>query len=227
MVGIIGAMSIEVDALKAAMTDKKTENISGIEFVSGKLYGREAVVAQSGIGKVFAAICAQTMILRYNVDILINTGVAGTLSAKLSINDIAVSSDCVQHDMDTSALGDEVGLISGINIVNIPADKQLCDDVCDAAESLGFVAQAGTIASGDSFISSNDKKKYIAETFSAIACEMEGAAIAQVCFVNKVRYVVIRAISDSADGEAEMSYDEFSKIAAERSAKVVKKILEG
>ena len=227
MIGIIGAMSIEVDALKAAMTDKKTENISGIEFVSGTLYGRSAVVAQSGIGKVFAAICAQTMILKYNVDTLINTGVAGTLTSELSVNDIAVSADCVQHDMDTSALGDEVGLISGINIVNIPADTVLCDKVCAAARSLGFHAISGTIASGDCFVSSNDKKKYITDNFSAIACEMEGAAIAQVCFVNNVRYVIIRAISDSADGEADLSYDEFSKIAAERSAKVVRKILEG
>ncbi|MBQ8140669.1 MAG: 5'-methylthioadenosine/adenosylhomocysteine nucleosidase [Clostridia bacterium] len=227
MVGIIGAMKIEVDTLKKAMTEKNTETVSGIEFVSGKLYGRDAVVAQSGIGKVFAAVCAQTMILRYGVDTVINTGVAGTLTAKLSINDIAVSSACVQHDMDTSALGDEVGLISGINIVNIPADEKLCGCVCGAATRLGLKAEAGVIASGDCFVSSAEKKKYISDTFGAIACEMEGAAIAQVCFVNEVPYVVIRAISDSADGDADMDYGEFSKIAAAHSAQVVRLLLEG
>lgn len=226
MIGIIGAMKIEVEALKAAMTDKKTEKISGIEFVSGKLYGKEAVVAQCGIGKVFAAICAQTMILKYGVDTVINTGVAGTLSGELGIADIAVSSACVQHDMDTSPLGDPVGLISGINIIEIPASRKLYDAVCASAGLLGINAKTGIIASGDCFVSSADKKKYISETFEAIACEMEGASVAQVCYVNGVDYVVIRAISDSADGSAEMDYGEFCKIAADKSAKVVKSVLE-
>lgn len=226
MIGIIGAMKIEVDTLKAAMTDKVTEKISGIEFVSGKLYGKEAVVAQCGIGKVFAAICAQTMILKYRVDTVINTGVAGTLSGELGIADIAVSSACVQHDMDTSPLGDPVGLISGINIIEIPASGELCELVCREAERLSINAKAGVIASGDCFVSSAEKKRYISENFSAIACEMEGASIAQVCYVNGVDFAVIRAISDSADGSAEMDYGEFSKIAADKSAKVVKAVLE-
>lgn len=225
MIGIIGAMRIEVEALWADMTDKKSENISGIDFVSGKLYGVDAVVAQCGIGKVFAATCAQTMVLCYGVDTIINTGVAGTLSSELSVGDIAVSSACVQHDMDTSPLGDPVGLISGINIVEIPADLSLCDKVCRAARSLGINCRAGVIASGDCFVSSKDKKKYIVDTFLALACEMEGAAIAQVCYINNVNFVVIRAISDSADGSAEMDYSEFSKLAAARSAKVVKILL--
>ena len=226
MIGIIGAMKIEVEALKAAMTETKAEQISGIEFVSGKLYGKDAVVAQCGIGKVFAAICAQTMIIRYNVDIVINTGVAGTLSGELGIADIAVSSACVQHDMDTSPLGDPVGLISGINIIELPADADLCALVCRVADSLGIKSKAGIIASGDCFVSSAEKKRYISDTFGAIACEMEGAAIAHVCYVNGVRAVVIRAISDSADGSAEMDYGEFCKIAADKSAKVVKALLE-
>lgn len=226
MIGIIGAMRIEVETLWAAMTDKKYDNISGIEFVRGKLYGTDAVVAQCGIGKVFAATCAQTMILRYGVDTVINTGVAGTLSGELGVGDIAVSSSCVQHDMDTSPLGDPVGLISGINIVEIPADTALCEKVLRAAASLGINCRAGVIASGDCFVSSKDKKKYITDTFGALACEMEGAAIAQVCYINKVRFVVIRAISDSADGSADMDYSEFSKLAAERSSNVVKLLLE-
>lgn len=224
MIGIIGAMKIEVDSLKAAMTETAIENISGIEFVSGKLYGKDAVVAQCGIGKVFAALCAQTMILRYKVDALINTGVGGTLCGELSIGDVAVSTACVQHDMDTSALGDPVGLISGINVVELPADKVLCDKICCAAAELGINHRTGIIASGDCFVSGAEKKRFISDTFGAIACEMEGAAIAQVCFVNKVPFAVVRAISDSADGSAEMDYGEFSKLAAENSAKVIKLI---
>ena len=135
--GIIGAMSVEVEALKAEMTDKATETVSGIEFVSGKLCGKEVVVAQCGVGKVFAALCAQTMILKYGVDRVINTGVAGSLSDKLAILDVAVATEVVQHDMDTSPLGDPVGLISGINIVKIPACKSLCDEIAEAAEANG------------------------------------------------------------------------------------------
>ena len=226
MTGIIGAMKIEVEALVASMTDKRSETVSGIEFFVGKLCGKDTVVAQCGIGKVFAALCAQTMILRYGVDTVINTGVGGTLSRGLGICDIAVSSACVQHDMDTSALGDPVGLISGINVIELPADKALCDTVCSAAKALGINAVAGIIASGDCFISSPEKKKYICDTFGAVACEMEGAAIAQVCYVNGVRFVVIKAISDSADGSADMDYGEFSRLAADNSAKVVKKVIE-
>ncbi len=225
MIGIIGAMTVEVEALKAEMSDKETETISGIEFVRGRLCGREVVVAQCGIGKVFAALCAQTMILRYNTDIIINTGVAGTLTDELSIGDIAVSTACVQHDMDTSPLGDPVGLLSGINIVEIPADSELCEAVRAAAEELGINTRRGIIASGDCFVSSAEKKKYIVENFGAISCEMEGGAIAHVCYVNKVKYVVIRSISDSADGSAHMVYSEFVKLAADRSSRVVKGLL--
>lgn len=225
MIGIIGAMKIEVERLTSDMTDAKTECISGIEFVSGKLCGRDVVVAQCGIGKVFAALCAQTMIIKYGVDTVINTGVAGTLSADLGIGDVAVSSACVQHDMDTSPLGDPVGLISGINIIEIPADVQLCDKICSAAVELGIKSKAGVIASGDCFVSDAGKKKYITDTFGAIACEMEGAAIAQVCYVNRVKFAVIRAISDNADGSADMDYGEFSRIAAKNSADMVEAFL--
>jgi adenosylhomocysteine nucleosidase len=166
------------------------------------------------------------MIVKYGVERLINTGVGGAISNELNITDIAISNFVVQHDMDTSALGDPVGLISGINIIEIPASKKLCETVCRAAEKLSIKAKSGIIASGDCFVSSAEKKRYISDNFSAIACEMEGASIAQVCYVNGVEFVVIRAISDSADGSAEMDYGEFSKIAADKSAKVVKAVLE-
>ena len=202
LTGIIGAMQVEIDALKKMITDPVVEEISGVEMVRGTLGGQEVVVAQCGIGKVFAALCAQTMILRYGVDRVINIGVAGTLSPKLGLLDIAVSDGLVQHDMDTSPLGDPVGMISGINIVRIPASQTLANDLTEAAERLGLCAYRGVIASGDQFIADEGKKTYIRDTFDAVACEMEGAAIGQVCFVNGVDFVVLRCISDNASSEA-------------------------
>jgi adenosylhomocysteine nucleosidase len=226
MIGIIGAMSAEVEALKAKIENAKTEKISGAEFVSGRLAGKDVVVAQCGIGKVFAAICAQTMILRYGATTLINTGVAGTLSDKIGILDFAISSGVVQHDMDTTAIGDAPGLISGINIVEIPAAKALCDTVVSTAIEQGNRAIAGIVASGDQFINNASRKAFIRDTFGAVCCEMEGAAIGQVCYVNGVDFVIIRCISDNASGEAEMEYPEMVKIAAVKSQQLVEAILE-
>ena len=226
MIGIIGAMSAEVEALKAKIENAKTEKISGAEFVSGKLSGKDVVVAQCGIGKVFAAICAQTMILHYGATTLINTGVAGTLSDETGILDFAISSGVVQHDMDTIAIGDAPGLISGINIVEIPAAKSLCETVVSTAVEQGNRAIAGIVASGDQFINNASRKAFIRDTFGAVCCEMEGAAIGQVCYVNGVDFVIIRCISDNASGEAEMEYPEMVKIAAVKSQQLVEAILE-
>ncbi|MBQ9121786.1 MAG: 5'-methylthioadenosine/adenosylhomocysteine nucleosidase [Clostridia bacterium] len=221
MIGIIGAMSVEMEKL-ISLTEKKEETIVGsIRFTKGILFGTEAVLATCGIGKVFAGICTQTMILTFHTELIINVGVGGTLTDKLSVTDIAIADALVQHDMDTSPLGDPVGLISGINIVEIPCDKELSELLCRAAESLGIRTLRGVIASGDQFIASGEQKERITSTFGAIACEMEGAAIGQVCYVNKVRVAVVRAISDSADGSANLSYGEFTQVAAENSARVL------
>ena len=134
MTGIIGAMSIEINALNAEMENREERIVSGIKFTCGTLRGREVVTAVCGIGKVFAAMCAQTMILLYSPDRIINTGVAGSLSAELGIGDIAVSDYVIEHDMDTSPLGDPVGMISGINIVDIPADEKLAQSICESAQ---------------------------------------------------------------------------------------------
>ncbi len=225
MVGIIGAMSAEVEALKAKIENKRVEVISGVEFVSGKLFGKDAVVVQCGIGKVFAAISAQTMILRYGASAIINTGVAGTLSDKIGILDFAISTAVVQHDMDTTAIGDAPGLISGINVVEIPASRALCERIVELAREQGNLAIGGVVASGDQFINNAERKAFIRDTFGAIACEMEGAAIGQVCYVNGVDFAVIRCISDNASGEAEMEYPEMVKIAAIKSQQLVEAII--
>ena len=225
--GIIAAMKIEAELIEAAMTDIVRETCGSIEYCLGKIGTADIVLAICGIGKVFAAICAQTMIVKYAPDAVINTGVGGTLTKKLSVGDVAVSSAMVQHDMDTSALGDPVGLISGINIVEIPADAALAEKISAIVKSMGINTVIGTIATGDQFIGNPETKKRIVDTFGAIACEMEGAAIGQVCYVNKVPFAVIRAISDDADGGACEDYPAFAKMAAKNSAKAVIELANG
>ena len=226
MIGIIGAMDVEVENLKAKIENKKIESFSGIEFVSGKMFGKDVVVAKCGIGKVFASICAEAMILKYEPDYIINTGVAGTLTCELSIGDVAISENLCQHDMDTSPIGDPKGLLSGINIINIPADEYLVNLAETVIKEQNINCKKGIIASGDQFIASKEQKDFIVSEFNAIACEMEGASIGHVCYVNKVKFLVLRAISDSADNSSHMDYPTFLKMASENSTKVTMGLIE-
>lgn len=224
--GIIAAMEAEAEPLIAEMTEKQEETVSGITFTKGKLYGHTVVVAVCGIGKVFAALCAQSMILRFAPALIINTGVAGSLSTALKIGDLAIGEKVVQHDMDTSPLGDPKGLISGINEIYLPCDKTLVEKLVAAAEKIGVAAKTGIIASGDQFVDDPARKQVIRDAFGAIACEMEGAAIGQVCFVNKVPFAVVRAISDDAAGQASMEYPKFVELAAGRSVALLCSMIE-
>lgn len=221
MIGIIGAMEVEIEGIRSKMTDKKEITVSGVRYVSGMLGGNEVVTAVCGIGKVFAAICTQTMILKFAPSVIVNTGVAGSLSAELNVCDIAVADKVVQHDMDTSPLGDPKGLVSGINVIYFEADKDVAALLSSVVKENGINTVSGTIASGDQFIASKEVKNRIVSDFGAIACEMEGAAIGHVCYVNKVPFAVLRAISDKADGVADMDYPSFCKLAAENYVKVV------
>lgn len=221
MIGIICAMKIEADAIRASLTDTRTEVVSGVEFTVGKRYGKEIVLAVCGIGKVFAAICTEAMILRFAPTLILNSGVAGTLTEALSIGDIAIAKNLVQHDMDTSPLGDPVGLVSGINKIYFDADEAAVAAFAKATASVGVNSVIGTIASGDQFMSDTAKKNAIRDRFGAIACEMEGAAIAHVAYVNNVPFAVLRAISDSASGDAQMEYPKFVAMAAERSHAII------
>ena len=225
-IGVIAAMQIEIDALKEKLEDAKVETFSGIEFVSGTLYKKNVVCAKCGIGKVFAALCTQTMILKYKPDLIVNTGVAGGLAEGLSILDIVVCESCVQHDMDTSPLGDPVGLISGINIVNIPANEEICETLCKSVEAIGIKCQRGVIATGDQFVATEEKREFLKSTFNAAACEMEGASVGHVCYVNEVPFGIVRAISDGGDSAAEMDYPTFAALAAENSVRAMEKFIE-
>ncbi len=225
-IGIIGAMADEVGAIIARLDGRQTETISGVEFSTGILFGKRVVVAKCGIGKVFAAICTEVMILKYAPKLIVNTGVGGALDKELKPLDIVFATGLVQHDMDTSALGDPVGLVSGINKVYFYTDPIAVSVLTAAADELGVTYKIGTIASGDKFIAERADKERIAETFGAISCEMEGAAVAHTAFVNDTHFVVVRAISDSADGEASMDYQAFLKRATEISTKLTLALVE-
>ena len=216
-IAIIGAMEPEVLGLISEMGEHTTECVSGIEVHLGKIYGKTVAVARCGIGKVFAALCAEVLILKYSPSLLINTGVGGGLARDLKTGDIIVATDLCQHDMDTSAIGDPVGLVSGINKIYFEADKRALEILLNAAKGLELTARAGRVATGDKFIASKEEKTRITSLFDADACEMEGCAIAQAAFVNQTPFAVVRAISDSADGEATMDYPTFMPIAARNS----------
>lgn len=218
MIGIIGAMDVEIDRITAQMTNKSVKKIGGVTYTEGDIGGKRAVAAVCGIGKVFAAICAQTMILKYAPEVIINTGVAGTLTKELNILDTVVASALVQHDMDTTYFGDPRGMISGINKVEFECDETWAEKICANINSKYI---RGIIASGDCFVADEEKKKDIRDTFNAVCCEMEGAAIAHVCYVNNVSCCVVRTISDGADGDREMSYEAFCEKAAEKSAQII------
>lgn len=224
LIGIIGAMDIEVDGIVASMKNTTIKEISGIKFVKGTLNNKDVVVAKCGIGKVFAAICAQTMILEYKPSVIINSGVAGSLSTDLKILDVAIAKKVVQHDMDTSAIGDPKGLISGINVIYIDTDEEIVNTLKNACNSVKCGTMLGTIASGDKFIAEKSDKEFIKNEFGAIACEMEGASIGQVCYVNGIPFGIIRAISDGEG--AQMDYASFAKLAAKQSIEIVKKFIE-
>ena len=219
-IGILGAMDSEVEALISMLEDKREETVGSIKFHTGTLVGKSVVIAKCGIGKVFAALAAQAMIITYAPKLLVNTGVGGALASGISVCDVVVADKLVQHDMDTSPLGDPKGLISGINMIYFEADKRAVELVQRACSSLGINCHSGTIASGDIFVSTSEQKRSINEEFGASVCEMEGAAIAQVAYVNATPCCVIRAISDSADEGSSMDYMQFLPIAVKNSTKI-------
>ena len=224
-IGIIGAMEVEVNDLVSRLENRKCETVSGIDFHTGKLLGKEVAIAKCGIGKVFAAMAAEVMILKYAPKLLVNTGVGGALAKDLSTGDIVIANKLCQHDMDTSPLGDPVGLISGINKIYFEADKKLINLAQSVIKEQKFNFKTGVIASGDQFIATKEQKANIVTNFNAIACEMEGAPIGHTAYVNNVGFIVIRAISDSADDTSSMDYPTFLKMAAENSFKITLELI--
>ncbi len=219
-IGIIGAMEGEVAGIIARLSDVKTELFGSVEIHTGELFGKRVAVTRCGVGKVFAAIAAEAMILYCSPRLLVNTGVGGALDKRLNTCDVVFADKLVQHDMDTSPLGDPKGLISGINKVYFESDERALQILTEAAVEENINYLVGTVATGDKFVASMEDKKNIRESFGAVACEMEGGAIAQAAFLNSTPFVVVRAISDRADGEATMDYPTFLPLAVKTSERL-------
>ena len=221
MIGIIGAMAVEVAHLKEAMQAPQIDVVSGITFYRGRLAGQDVVLAKSGVGKVFAALCAQTMVLNYGVTRFVVSGVAGSLSKDLHIGDVVIATTCVQHDMDTSAVGDTIGMVSGINRIRFEADAATVRSLESVCRERHVPYTRGFVGTGDQFVASAAKERWIADTFGAVASEMESCAVAQVAFVNRVPYAAIRVISDEADGKTPEDYPTFVAHSAQRSSEIL------
>lgn len=222
-IGIIGAMDEEVSRLKAQMSNVEEKEIAGMLFCAGKLIDREAVVVESGIGKVNMAICAQILIDQYEVSTLINTGVAGSLRNEINIGDLVVSTDAWQHDVDVTGCGNVLGEIPRMKTSIFKADERLvklAEKMCKEVNPDISVFR-GRVLSGDQFISDHAKKEQLIRDFDGFCAEMEGAAMAQVAYLNQIPFVIIRAISDKADHSAEMSYAEFEHQAIEHTVKLI------
>lgn len=224
--GIIGAMELEVETLKSQMKVEEIITRASMQFYKGTLGGTKAVVVKSGVGKVNAALCVQILVDVFQVSHIINTGVAGSLNAELDIGDIVISSDVIHHDVDACIFGYALGEVPGMGIREFPADKKmiaLANECCQKVNSDTHV-KIGRIVSGDQFISSKEIKQKLIENFQGLCTEMEGASIAQGAYLNKIPFVIVRAISDKADDSAQEDYPTFEKKAAQHCANLVKEI---
>lgn len=226
-IGIIGAMDLEVEALKTQMTVSRTVAKANMEFLEGTLNGAAVVIVRSGVGKVNAAVCAQILADIFEVTHIINTGVAGSLNAALDIGDILISTDALHHDVDATIFGYQPGEVPQLGRREFPADERLVTLAKAACEKTNpdIHAVLGRVVSGDQFISSKEVKSRLISTFYGDCAEMEGAAIAHCAYLNNIPFVIIRAISDKADDSAEMDYPTFEAAAAKHSAALVMELV--
>ena len=223
--GIIGAMEQEVETLLGLLEQKKETVRAGSTYYEGVLEGMPVVVVQCGIGKVNAALCVQMLCDFYGVTHLVNTGIAGSLRAELDIGDLVVSRDAMYHDFDCVNFGYPMGQVPGLDVLTFPADQKMIQYAFAAAEAVNpGHTRKGRIASGDQFVAEKALKDKIIATTQALCTEMEGAAIAQTAYRNKVPFAILRAISDKADNSASMDYPTFERTAAHRCAEVTRNL---
>ena len=223
--GIIGAMDVEVAALKNSMENVTVHSRTGMTFYDGQLEGLEAVVVQCGVGKVNAAICAQILCSCFGITHLVNTGIAGSLCADLDIGDLVVSTDAMYHDFDCVHFGYPYGKVPGMDVTSFPADETMIGYAFDAAEAVNpGHTRKGRVASGDQFVAVKELKEKIIANTQGLCTEMEGASIAQTAYRNGLPFVILRAISDKADDSAQMDYPTFERIAAHRCAEVTRNL---
>ncbi len=228
MLGIIGAMEVEVAALKNEMSDKKVIEKAGMNFYQGKIFDKDVVVVQCGVGKVNAGICTQILADVYQIEAVINTGVAGSLNKDIDICDVVISKEAQQHDVDVTVLGYHKGVIPQMNTSVFEADRKLMELARNSFKEANLDVNIfeGKVLSGDQFIGTTEAKRSLSEIFAGDCAEMEGAAIAHVASLNHIPFLIIRAISDKADGSQVMDYDVFEKKAAQNSIQLIRKMIE-
>lgn len=227
MIGIIGAMDEEVSQIVEVMEVTETYEKATMTFKKGVLNGKDVVIVRSGIGKVNAAVCTQILVDHFDVDYVINTGIAGSLKAEIDIADIVLSKDVLHHDVDACGFGYPVGQIPRMDVLSFEADARLIE-LGEAAckkvvPSIGV--HVGRVVSGDQFISDKEVKDRIKKNFDGFCTEMEGAAIAQTAYLNKVPFLILRAISDKADDSATMDYPAFEAMAIKNSVEILKELV--
>lgn len=222
-IGIIGAMEVEVKCLKEQMKVVRVITKASMEFCEGTYLDKEVVVVRSGIGKVNAAVCAQILIDEFHVEAIINTGIAGGIHDGIEIGDIVISKDVLHHDMDATGFGYDLGVIPQMDCSKFVADQELVRLANTISEELNTEIRThiGRVVTGDQFISSKEKKQWLQETYAGYCAEMEGAAIAQVAYLNSIKFVIIRAISDKADSTACDDYPQFEAKAAAHAVALV------
>jgi adenosylhomocysteine nucleosidase len=225
-VGLIGAMDEEIRLLRSKMEDVRRLTAAGMVFHEGTIGEKRVILCKSGVGKVNAAVCAQVLIDRFEPEACIFTGVAGALDPQLGIGDIVVSRDCMQHDMDATPLGYARGTIPYQEVSVFPADRSLVEAALQAGRQLhaGLTIE-GRVLSGDQFIADRETVRRLFEEMNGTCVEMEGSAVAQVCHMNGIPYVVIRSMSDRADGSAPDNFEMFVRTASERSSRIVEAML--
>lgn len=227
MLGIIGAMPQEVEQLKNEMDHAEVTSAAKMDFYKGKICGKDVVVVRSGVGKVNAAICVQILADRFGVDGIVNTGVAGSLRAEINIGDLVLSTDAVQHDVDATEFSYPLGQIPQMTEFSFAADEGLrkMAKECCARVNPDIAVYEGRVLTGDQFISDKAKKNWLIETFHGACTEMEGAAIAQAASLNKIPFLIVRAISDKADDSAHVDYDEFEQQAIVHSVNLTRELI--
>lgn len=224
-IGIIGAMSEEVQGIKKLMTDIEEEKIGTLTFYTGVMHDKDIVLLETGIGKVNAAIGATLMIEAFDVEEIIFTGVAGGINEELDLGDVVISRDLIQHDFDTSAFGDKLGMIPRMDNSIFKADDELIELAVNAGKKLKGKVIVGRVLSGDQFIASPEKIAFLKKEFNGDCTEMEGAAVGHVCQVLDIPFVVIRTMSDKANSDAHTDYATFMRIAADNSVTLVNEML--
>lgn len=227
IIGIIGAMSEELEILLKDMSLEKSETKANMTFHQGKLWGKDVVAVVCGIGKVNAAVCTQILISEYKIDNIINVGVAGGIGKDIYPGDVVIADSLIQHDVDTTVFGDRHGQIPRLDTFDFKCDSKLIEIAQQACKDLSEIKSfTGRIVTGDQFIASIEKIQWLALEFEAFACEMEGGSIAHVCYLNQIPFVVIRSISDNANNGAHMDFQKFVPIGVRNSTTILKAMIE-